>query len=50
MGETVAIDTFRSKEEREGAGWFVGYFRLFTVATGCPSERRPWKTVSCYGG
>ena len=29
--------------------WF-GYFRLFIVATGCPSERRPQKTVSCYGG
>ena len=26
------------------------YFRLFIVATGCPSERRPQKTVSCYGG
>ena len=29
---------------------WVGYFRLFIVATGCPSERRPQKTVSCYGG
>ena len=28
----------------------VGYFRLFIVATGYPSERRPQKTVSCYGG
>ena len=28
----------------------VGYFRLFIVATGCPSERRPQKTVNCYGG
>ena len=27
-----------------------GYFRLFIVATGCLSERRPQKTVSCYGG
>ena len=27
--------------------WF-DYFRLFIVATGCPSERRPQKTVSCY--
>ena len=27
-----------------------GYFRLFIVATGCPSERRPQMTVSCYGG
>ena len=27
-----------------------GYFILFIVATGCPSERRPQKTVSCYGG
>ena len=27
-----------------------GCFRLFIVATGCPSERRPQKTVSCYGG
>ena len=26
-----------------------GYFRLFIFATGCPSERRPQKTVSCYG-
>ena len=26
------------------------HFRLFMVATGCPSERRPQKTVSCYGG
>ena len=26
--------------------WLV---RLFIVATGCPSERRPQKTVSCYG-
>ena len=23
---------------------------LFIVATGCPSERRPQKTFSCYGG
>ena len=23
----------------------IGYFRLFIVATGCPSERRPQKTV-----
>ena len=30
--------------------WLVGYFRLFIVATGCPSERRPQKTVICYGG
>ena len=28
----------------------IDYFRLFIVATGCPSERRPQKTVSCYGG
>ena len=27
----------------------VDYFRLFIVATGCPSERRPQKTLSCYG-
>ena len=27
----------------------VGHFRLFIVATGCPSERRPEKTVSFYG-
>ena len=26
------------------------YFRLFIVAIGCPSERRPQRTVSCYGG
>ena len=26
------------------------YFRLFIVATGCPSERRPQKMVSCYEG
>ena len=25
----------------------VGYFRLFIVFTGCPSKRRPQKTVSC---
>ena len=25
------------------------YFRLFIVATGCPSEWRPQKTVSCLG-
>ena len=25
------------------------YFRLFIIATGCPSERRPQKMVSCYG-
>ena len=29
---------------------FVGYLRLFIVATGCSSERRPQKTVCCYGG
>ena len=29
--------------------WLVGYFHLFIVATGCPSERCPQKTVSCYG-
>ena len=28
----------------------VGCFRLFIVATDCPSERRPQKTVICYGG
>ena len=28
----------------------IDYFRLFIVDTGCPSERRPQKTVSCYGG
>ena len=30
----------------------VRLFPFFTVATGCPSERRPQKTVrpSCYGG
>ena len=27
----------------------IDYFRLFIVATGCPSERRPQKTVNCYG-
>ena len=27
----------------------VGYFRLFIVATGCPSERLPQRTVSSYG-
>ena len=27
-----------------------GYFCLNMVATGCPSQRRPQKTVSCYGG
>ena len=30
-------------------GWSIGYFRLFIVASGCPSERRPKKTGSCYG-
>ena len=30
--------------------WLFDYFRLFIVATGCPSEQRPQKTVSCYGG
>ena len=29
---------------------FNDYFRLFIVATGCPTARRPQKTVSCYGG
>ena len=28
----------------------VSYFCSFIVATGCPSERCPQKTVSCYGG
>ena len=28
---------------------YVGYFRLFSAATSSPSERRPQKTVSCYG-
>ena len=28
----------------------IDYFRLFIVATGCPSERRSQKTVSCYWG
>ena len=28
----------------------VPYFRLFIVATGCPSQQRPQKTVKCYGG
>ena len=31
-------------------GPLVDYFCLFIVATGCPSDRRPQKTVSCYGG
>ena len=30
MGISCQIDTF-----------FIDYFRLFIVATGCPSERRP---------
>ena len=29
--------------------WLIDYFRLFIIATGCQSERRPQKTVSCYG-
>ena len=33
-----------------GSAVLIDYFRLFIVATGCPSERRPQKTVSCYGG
>ena len=28
----------------------IDYCRLFIVATGYPSERRPRQTVSCYGG
>ena len=28
---------------------YFDYFRLFIVATGCPSERRLQETVSCYG-
>ena len=28
----------------------IGCFRLFMVTTGCPSERRHQKTISCYGG
>ena len=28
----------------------IDYLCLFIVATGCPSERRPQKTVSCYRG
>ena len=30
--------------------FLIDYFRLFIVTTGCPSERRPQKTVSCNGG
>ena len=26
------------------------YFHVFIVAIGCPSERRPQKTISCCGG
>ena len=37
------------KQTIRGVCFFV-YFCLFIVATGCPSERRPQKTVSCYGG
>ena len=29
--------------------WSVGYFCLFIIATGCPSEQCPQKTVSFYG-
>ena len=29
---------------------YFDYFHLFIVATSCPSERRPQKTVSCYRG
>ena len=29
---------------------YLSSFRLFIVASGCPSERRPRKMVSCYGG
>ena len=36
---------------RHRIDWLIIFvFRLFIVATGCPSERRPQKTVSCYGG
>ena len=30
--------------------WLVGYFRLFIVATSCPSERSRQKIISGYGG
>ena len=46
---------FRDDEALKAAteAWLeeqIDYFRIFIVATGCPSERRPQKTVSCYGG
>ena len=41
---------FSKSSYRLKIGILIDYFRLFIVATGCPSERRPQKTVSCYGG
>ena len=57
----LLLTTTTRKQSRSGATpkedwWYsvwnrlIDYFRLFIVATGCPSERRPQKTVSCYGG
>ena len=43
------LDQFCSSFTNRPSNYAVIYFCLFIVATGCPSERRPQKTVSCYG-
>ena len=48
--ETFFGDRLLSDLQKYEIKDLAGYFRLFIVATGCPSEQRPKKTVSCYGG
>ena len=43
----VAQSLFTNFCPQSTPAWF-GYFRLFIVATGCPSEQCPQKTLSYY--
>ena len=49
MTSTKITNAYIICTETEMADIEFGYFCLFIVATSCPSERRPRKTVSCYG-
>ena len=53
-GENADYQHFPSVFSKAFFFWVVksgfDYFRLFIVATGCPSERCPQKMVSYYGG
>ena len=50
MNKPARINQRTDKLWGEMTCGLIDYFRLFIVATGCTSARRPQETVSCYGG